>query len=74
MCVYAAFLQLYIYHFKLMCLFRINASLDSRYDLTSLLGCTLVLTLGTGTLVNCEDPGEMPHNAAFHQGLHCLPR
>ena len=27
------------------------------------------------TLVNCEDPDEMPpHNAAFHQGLHCLLR
>ena len=23
---------------------------------------------------NSEDPDEMPHNAAFHQGLHCLPR
>ena len=21
---------------------------------------------------NSEDPDEMPHNAAFHQGLHCL--
>ena len=21
---------------------------------------------------NSEDPHEMPHNAAFHQGLHCL--
>ena len=21
-----------------------------------------------------EDPDEMPHNAAFHQGLHCLLR
>ena len=20
---------------------------------------------------NSEDPDEMPHNAAFHQGLHC---
>ena len=27
-----------------------------------------------GTLAKCEDPDEMPHNAAFHQGLHCLPR
>ena len=26
----------------------------------------------TGTLANSEDPDEMPHNAAFHQGLHCL--
>ena len=26
------------------------------------------------TLANSEDPGEMPHNAAFHQGLHCLLR
>ena len=27
-----------------------------------------------GTLVNSEDPDEMQHNAAFHQGLHCLLR
>ena len=26
----------------------------------------------TGTLANSEDPDEMPHYAAFHQGLHCL--
>ena len=25
-----------------------------------------------GTLTNSEDPDEMQHNAAFHQGLHCL--
>ena len=25
-----------------------------------------------GTFKNSEDPDEMPHNAAFHQGLHCL--
>ena len=26
-----------------------------------------------GTLANSEDPDEMLHNAAFHQGLHvCL--
>ena len=24
------------------------------------------------TLANIEDPDEMPHNAAFHQCLHCL--
>ena len=24
------------------------------------------------TLANSEDPDEMPHNRAFHQGLHCL--
>ena len=23
-------------------------------------------------LANSEDPDEMPHHAAFHQGLHCL--
>ena len=28
----------------------------------------------TGTLANSEDPDEMQHNAAFHQGLHCLLR
>ena len=25
-----------------------------------------------GTLANSEDLDEMQHNAAFHQGLHCL--
>ena len=24
------------------------------------------------TLANSEDPDEMQHHAAFHQGLHCL--
>ena len=24
------------------------------------------------SLSNSEDPDEMPHDAAFHQGLHCL--
>ena len=27
-----------------------------------------------GTLMKSEDPDEMPQNAAFHQGLHCLLR
>ena len=26
------------------------------------------------TLTNGEDPDEMPHDVAFHQGLHCLHR
>ena len=25
-----------------------------------------------GTFANGEDPGEMPHQAAFHLGLHFL--
>ena len=24
------------------------------------------------SLANSEDPDEMPHNQAFHHGLHCL--
>ena len=24
------------------------------------------------SLANSEDPDEMPHNPAFHHGLHCL--
>ena len=28
----------------------------------------------TGTLANSEDQDEMPHHAAFHQGLHFLQR
>ena len=27
-----------------------------------------------GTLANSEDPDEMLHDAAFHQGLQCLLR
>ena len=27
-----------------------------------------------GTLANSEDPDEMQHNSAFHQGLHHLLR
>ena len=27
-----------------------------------------------GTLARSEDPDEMQHDAAFHQGLHCLLR
>ena len=27
-----------------------------------------------GTLANSDDPDEMLHHAAFHQGLHCLLR
>ena len=25
-----------------------------------------------GSLANSEDPDEMLHHVAFHQGLHCL--
>ena len=25
-------------------------------------------------LANSTDPDEMPHNAEFHHGLHCLPK
>ena len=25
-----------------------------------------------GTMASSENPGEMPQNAAFHLGLHCL--
>ena len=31
-------------------------------------------TVIMGTMANSEDPDERPNNAAFHQGLHCLPR
>ena len=27
-----------------------------------------------GALANSEDPDEVRHDAAFHQGLHCLLR
>ena len=27
-----------------------------------------------GTVANSEDRDELPHNATFHQGLHCFLR
>ena len=30
--------------------------------------------MGTFRKKKSEDPDEMQHNAAFHQGLHCLLR
>ena len=40
-------------------------------------GLLTLSTLYTGdfqmsSFANSEDPDEMTHNAAFHQGLHCL--
>ena len=34
----------------------------------------LTLSILETSLANSEDPDEMQHNAAFHQGLHCLLR
>ena len=34
----------------------------------------ILKTSSMGTLASSEDPDEMQHNAAFHQGLHCLLR
>ena len=37
--------------------------------------CELILTLCIlSTFANSEDPDDMLHNAAFHQGLHFLQR
>ena len=29
------------------------------------------LYMGKGNFTNSKDQDEMPHNVAFHQGLHC---
>ena len=34
--------------------------------------CLTLCILEMGILPNSEDPDEMPHPAAFHQGLNCL--
>ena len=34
--------------------------------------CCLTLCIWENPKANSEDPDEMQHNAAFHQGLHCL--
>ena len=34
----------------------------------------IVLNVCCDIVTNSEDPDEMPWNAAFHQGLHCLLR
>ena len=31
-----------------------------------------LLEIPKGTLTDSEDPDEMPHSAAFHEGLHCM--
>ena len=33
---------------------------------------TAPVSIGTFCFTNSEDQGEMPHDAAFHQGLQCL--
>ena len=41
----------------------------------SQLRCMSVMSLNiVFTLTNSVDTDEMPHNAAFHQGLHCLSK
>ena len=47
----------------------------SEYPLSSLQSLTLCIretSKQLNTFANSEDPDEMQHNAAFHQGLHCF--
>ena len=48
----------------------------SEYIINSKYSCTSTQYINwkplIGYFANSEDPHEMPHNAAFHQGLHCL--
>ena len=45
----------------------LKLSLAKKYILT-----LSILETQIGTLANTEDSDEIQHNAAFHQGLHCL--
>ena len=48
--------------------------LISKHHYYKLFLLTFVSWKPLGTLANSEDSDEMQHNAAFHQGLHCLLR
>ena len=72
------------YHFDIVCIsctiFSVFFSLtDNLFKLvmkcihiSAVFSLLEIARLLTGTLANSEDPDEMPHNAAFHQSLHCL--
>ena len=47
---------------------------DNLLSTTKLNPLYTVVTPKCILLANSEDPDEMPHHAAFHQGLHYLPR
>ena len=53
------------------------ATLDTCINIVFAFGLLYPPYTGThkkGVLANIEDPDDMPHSVAFHQGLHCLIR
>ena len=67
----------YVCYSKNLTAGTVNASIVRSIDINVLckfcsLTFHLLKTAKPRTLGNSEDPDEMQHNAAFHQGLHCL--
>ena len=48
------------------------AEVHLNFDLLAIRVSYRVTPSLTSTFANSEDPDEMQHNAAFHQGLHCF--
>ena len=62
-------------HMPLLMMFEtkiISANFWHLYSFSPVCIKLLCLTHIIGTFTNSEDPDEMPHHAAFHQGLHFL--
>ena len=56
-------------------MYKLNLTYNYKQNITSLsllVGTTVVTP--KCTLANSEDPDEMPHHAAFYQGLNCMVR
>ena len=50
------------------------ADIHARYTLVLISKNAFFFHLRTISPANSADPGEMPHHAAFHLGIHCLSK
>ena len=51
------------------------ATINLEWSIVFIKGLQVIIFIKNGfVLKNSGDLDEMPHNAAFHLGLHCLPK